>query len=58
MILDGLVGFILGGFFGFYGGSGVLVGGKVSMAEMGEIRAYRGTPYYSQKNIKYRQFVQ
>lgn len=39
-------------FFDFYGGSGVLVGGKVSMAEMGEIRAYRGTPYDSQKNIK------
>lgn len=28
------------------------------MAKMGEIRAYRGTPYDSQKHIKLKQFIQ
>lgn len=52
MILDGLSGFILAVSLAFMVVLVSFVGGKVSMAEMGEIRAYRGTPYDSQKNIK------
>lgn len=52
MLLDGLVGFVFGVSSVFMVVLVSLVGGKVSMAEMGEIRAYMGTPYYSQKNIK------